>query len=550
MDNISLCCAACVAGGFGDPTWLSNDLDEGWVAQAMAATSFTFRTEAPETVSTVDGFQLDDARVSLRGRATDHIGLYAAVRGSTSAGIGNSEAYADVTPFDGFTIRAGRWLQQWGPVSGRRVEDRCFADIPLAMERFTGASGLTDTGLEISYRIPIKSFPMLIAAAVTHGQTGASFGQPPESGEGADVFSRLLYTVRLAANVGALFDGYLLVGGLFATGLNDTGPDNRTDILGGFVSGLFPAGPVRLGVNLEFLMRRLSIPKALHTEGGLSGDIVVGWKGLEAGLRVDLLGLPVPPSRDELQYRVAVAAGWAFTDQTRFRLQYAARNDNTEANTGHELVLQAIVGFDTRFGGQAPPLPKAASPRPQAVTPPAPIPPKQPKPSAVPIPSRPEGQNPGDWMVAASSDLKTARTLGASGEFANSAFHSQQSALKALQAVSLKRGVSPKKARDRSAIGAAEALARAGDPPPGNVWIAARELDRHFTLSRYPSELGGAPARYYDRATADRAVGHAETIGRWARSALTPPPPKPVAPPPQDPPEKKPEPAPTSPPTD
>ena len=527
---ISLCCAACIAGGFGDPAAVpSEEPGLGW--HGLGASTLTFRGEAPESPAPADGFHLQEARLGLAGAPMRGVGLYTSIA-ANQGGLGNIEAYGDLKPLKGFGIRVGHWIQPVGPISGRRVEQRCFADSPLATERFLGPDGLFDTGLELSYAIPIESFPILVSASVLRGQSGRSFGSPAEAGEGGDAFKRLLYLVRVVANPGKLWGGHLTAGFLFGTGLNDTGPANRTDIVGGNLSGAFRAGEVTIGVDLEYLMRRYSIPRALHVEGGLSADVVADYRGWHGGLRLDVLGLPTPPSRDELQWRFAVAAGYSLTPLTRFRVQYAARDDNLAGALGHEVLFQAILGLDGTLAGARQTAegttterPRDPGVRPKDTKQPIRVEPAPPLTRVDPpqlAPKVVESQNPKDWLTAAQSDLETAEAMTRAGRHGGSAFHAQQAAHNALKAVALMRGA-PFAPADRSAIGAVEALARDGEPPPGEIWTAARELDRHYTLSRYPPELGGPPARYYDRATATRARALAERILSWARTQLTPP---------------------------
>ena len=54
-----------------------------------------------------------------------------------------------------------------------------------------------------------------------------------------------------------------------------------------------------------------------------------------------------------------------------------------------------------------------------------------------------------------------------------------------------------------------------------DLYIAARELDRHRIPSRYPNSFeSGYPGMYYDEATAERAIKCAEKIIKWVREKL------------------------------
>ena len=552
MEILSLCCVACVA--FGDGTAVLGT--DGLQASASATTDFAFRTEPTFSGGAPDGMHLSEGRLQLQGVVANGFGVHGSVFAADTEL--DFEAFADVSPLEGLEIRAGQWITQLGPVSGRRATQRCFADAPLATSRFLGEAGLVDAGLRVRYTLPW--FPVSLSAGVLSGQRGASFGAPAEQGEGGDMLERLLYVVRLTTNPGALFDERLALGFTFATSLNGTGPGNRTDLIGGDVSGMFDLGDVRLGFDLEFMMRRFSVPAALHVEGGLSADVVLGWKGLLAGARLDLMGIPTPPDRDDLHWRFTAMGGYAATEDVRFQLQYAARNDNPDTATGHEVIVHAVVGFGGRIGGVIAAPEPAPDPRRQPDPEPRPVDPRPLEPARSPAPTygtppplqpavrpiAPESDDPADWLAAAAKDLAAASTLTGAGHHALAAFQAQQAAHKALRALALTRHVATD-AGDRSAIGIVESLARDGDPPPGPIWSMARELDRHYTISRYPPELGGDPNRYFDRATGTRAVDHARQVVVWVQTALQPAPEPSETEPAREPAETEPAPTPTPP---
>ena len=193
-------CIACLA--FGDPMILVSDepsLDVG----AVAATTFTFATEAPLGIAATDGFALQEGRVLVSGHITDWLAGYAGL-GFTDRGIGQIEAYGDVMPVDGLVIRAGRWLQNTGSLSRRHVETGRFVDAPIHTARFLSPDGFYDTGLGVAYDIPIPKVPITLAAAILSGTQGASFSAPAAAGEGGELLDRLTYMVRLQLDPGRL----------------------------------------------------------------------------------------------------------------------------------------------------------------------------------------------------------------------------------------------------------------------------------------------------------------------------------------------------------
>ncbi|MFT7623952.1 MAG: HEPN domain-containing protein [Myxococcota bacterium] len=558
MDPLTLCCLTCMT--LGDPTAVLGVEDRpGLDVEVLAATRFVSRSEAPQrrsffdndgvannlgrlvSLHAPDGLDLEHAQLALSGTTGDLFGALFAVR-ANSDGLEDLEAYGDVQPMRGFTIRAGRWQVNTGAVSGRRLEQRCFTDAPLHTERFLGPEGLVDHGVRLRWMMPW--YPIALQASVLSGQGNNSFGfgNPapptavlPASGEGADLFDRLLYVLRGQVNVGHSLGAPLWVGLTFATGINGTGPGNRTDLIGADVSTVFAAGPTVIAANLEYAVRRYSLPPdlannettgALYIEGGLTADMLVNWKALHAGARLDLMGLPNPPTREEVEWRLSLLAGYQVEDTATFRVQYAARNDTPDHALGHEVQLQAIIGIHGRVLGQAPhaahePEMKRPTVTPREVpklAPPTPVPPitrpTVPKP-AVPTPMPPSSEDPKDWLTTARGDTATANKDAADGRHASAAFHAQQAAHKALVAVAIARGVDAAR-QERGATGVVERLTRAGYAPPSPIQDAARELDRHYTASRYPSELGGRPDRYYDNATSQRLRSLAKRVIGWA----------------------------------
>ena len=121
------------------------------------------------------------------------------------------------------------------------------------------------------------------------------------------------------------------------------------------------------------------------------------------------------------------------------------------------------------------------------------------------------------WLAQARRDLKAAKDSSSAGNFEWACFQAQQAAGKALKALfhGLRR-----EAWGHSLVELLEGLSDVyGDARA--LLPSARELDRHYIPSRYPNAFeSGYPAMYYDEETADRAVGRAEAILRWAEEKL------------------------------
>ncbi|MEM4970848.1 MAG: HEPN domain-containing protein [Sulfolobales archaeon] len=121
------------------------------------------------------------------------------------------------------------------------------------------------------------------------------------------------------------------------------------------------------------------------------------------------------------------------------------------------------------------------------------------------------------WFAQALRDLKAARDSLEDGNYEWSCFQSQQAAEKAVKALLYAYGRS---SRGHSVVELL-AIAREVGSLNEDLFIYARELDRHYIPSRYPNAFeSGYPGMYYDEATARRALEAAEKIMRWVEKWL------------------------------
>ncbi|MFZ5470100.1 MAG: HEPN domain-containing protein [Myxococcota bacterium] len=114
-----------------------------------------------------------------------------------------------------------------------------------------------------------------------------------------------------------------------------------------------------------------------------------------------------------------------------------------------------------------------------------------------------------DWFRQAEADLAHARHSLEAGDFNWACFAAQQAAEKAAKAAHQRMG---EEAWGHSVTELLEAL---GPEPTvtADLLDRARSLDKHYVPSRYPDSLpSGAPADYYTRVEAERAISDAESI--------------------------------------
>ncbi|PUA34021.1 MAG: DNA-binding protein [Zestosphaera tikiterensis] len=121
------------------------------------------------------------------------------------------------------------------------------------------------------------------------------------------------------------------------------------------------------------------------------------------------------------------------------------------------------------------------------------------------------------WFAQALRDVKAARDSVDDGNYEWSSFQSHQAAEKALKALLYAHG------RSAWGHGLVELLdyLREVEEVGSELYVAARELDRHYIPSRYPNAFeSGYPGLYYDEVTARRALDSAKLIIDWVRTRL------------------------------
>lgn len=125
-------------------------------------------------------------------------------------------------------------------------------------------------------------------------------------------------------------------------------------------------------------------------------------------------------------------------------------------------------------------------------------------------------------MAQARRDLAVAQQSLDVGAFEWAAFQSQQAAEKALKAL---LHAHLQDAIGHTLIHLLQRLKALPDvaSPAAEVESAARELDRHYVLARYPNGYAaGYPAQFYDERAARAAVGYATEIHRYVEPLLSP----------------------------
>jgi HEPN domain-containing protein len=119
-----------------------------------------------------------------------------------------------------------------------------------------------------------------------------------------------------------------------------------------------------------------------------------------------------------------------------------------------------------------------------------------------------------DWFRQAEADLRHARNAREDADYNWSAFAAHQAVDKAIKAVFQRHHL--------DAWGHTLSVLLVNLPedlrPPTELVDQAKELDKHYIPTRYPSGFErGAPVDFYTRREADLAIANGEAILEWCR---------------------------------
>jgi len=122
-----------------------------------------------------------------------------------------------------------------------------------------------------------------------------------------------------------------------------------------------------------------------------------------------------------------------------------------------------------------------------------------------------------DWLAQAQRDLAHAEHAVAAGDYEWSCFAAQQAAEKAVKGLLLALGG---EGWGHSVFHLLEGLATRF-PVPDALLLAARRLDRHYILARYPNGFpAGLPGEYYTVDDAREAITDARAIVEFCQRAF------------------------------
>ena len=124
-----------------------------------------------------------------------------------------------------------------------------------------------------------------------------------------------------------------------------------------------------------------------------------------------------------------------------------------------------------------------------------------------------------DWLRQAEADLKAARDLKATSNFAHACFMSQQAAKKALKAALERLGEDTFGHDLDDLLGRVERHVSA----PEGVRRACAKLNKFYIPTRYPNAFpSGAPSDHFHEFEAEEAIRDANCVLSFARGIVLP----------------------------
>lgn len=230
----------------------------------------------------------------------------------------------------GLQFRGGKILLPFGRQNPKHLHQWAFADNNLVNKLLLGPEGLGELGLEMSYLFPTPIF-LQLQGGFYNGDNDTSFGGTRKQD--------FLYNARLATSVDINQELTALIGSSLAFGFNDTGPGNRTDLVGGdFLLKWKPSARTSVAWQTEYILRRMQFPGFLASDGGLYSYVDVQFlKQWHAALRYDQVG--VPQGVVAREFRLTPAISFDPTEFSRIRLQYEF-DKVANADPVHSMFLQ------------------------------------------------------------------------------------------------------------------------------------------------------------------------------------------------------------------
>jgi hypothetical protein len=310
------------------------------------------------------GFNARNAEIALDGAVDPYFQGFANIvlklDNNNETEIELEEAFLQTSSLPyGLQVKGGQFFDAFGRINATHPHTWEFADSPVVNGRLLGPDGLRGVGAQISWTLPIPWYGQLIFAVQNgRGGTGYSFRNPGDDGvfygrttidRDASALHDMVYVPRLETSFDPSETQTILLGASGAFGMNDTGPDNHTQIYGAdflykWKSSHAEGGFPFVKWQTEAIYRRFEAGRGLDNsfpveetfrDWGFYSQVLWGFKkGWVAGIRGDYLHMQESAFTDDdlrqSRSRISADLTWYPTEFSKIRLQY--NHDFLEAN--------------------------------------------------------------------------------------------------------------------------------------------------------------------------------------------------------------------------
>lgn len=302
------------------------------------------------------GFNARNAEIALDGAVDPYFQGFANIvlklDNNNETEIELEEAFLQTSslPF-GLQVKAGQFFDAFGRINPTHPHTWEFADAPIVAGRLLGPDGLRGTGAQISWTLPTPWYAQLLFGVQNgRGETAYSFRNRGDEGlffdrltidRDASALHDMLYVPRFETSFDPSDTQTILLGASGAFGMNDTGPDNHTQIYGAdflykWKSSHAEGGFPFVKWQTEAMYRRFEAGRGFadsfpvnetFRDWGLYSQVLWGFKkGWVVGLRGDYLHMQESAFTDDdtRQSRARISANltWYPTEFSKIRLQY------------------------------------------------------------------------------------------------------------------------------------------------------------------------------------------------------------------------------------
>jgi hypothetical protein len=344
-----------IIGGGNNKNYMNISFD-GLFAAAASSDRHLDHLEVGDHDPQQRGFNARNAEIALDGAVDPYFEGFANIvlklDNNNQTEIELEEAFLQTTTLPyGLQLKGGQFFDAFGRINATHPHTWEFADSPLVNGRLLGPDGLRGIGAQISWTLPVPWYSQAIFAVQNgRGGTAYSFRNPGDNGvfydrmtndREASALHDLLYVPRIENSFNPSDTQTVLFGASGAFGMNDTGPNNHTQIYGAdflykWKSDRAEGGFPFVKWQTEAMYRRFEAGRGVDNlfpvsetfrDWGMYSQVLWGFKkGWVAGIRGDYLHMQESAfTEDDMRQsrsRISANLTWYPTEFSKIRLQY------------------------------------------------------------------------------------------------------------------------------------------------------------------------------------------------------------------------------------